>query len=114
MLEPSPSPDISSPSPAFPSREGVMTLTNQPRLVIEAEADGSGGTAPDVEAVSSGENHWERSGKAAAYAEQQSASGGEGNSTWRKARDALLLVLILTITIAITLKITIKKHSKTI
>lgn len=89
-----------------------MTLTNQPRLVIEAEADGSGGTAPDVEAVSSGENHWERSGKAAAYAEQQSASGGEGNSTWRKARDALLLVLILTI--AITLTITIIKHSKTI
>lgn len=62
MLEP-------SLSPALPQEEGKTLTSQQPLLVIEAEADGNGGTAPDVEAASSGENHWESSGRTAANGE---------------------------------------------
>ena len=64
MVEPSPTPDISSPSPALPHREGAYF--GQPLLVIEAEADGSGGTAPEVEASSSTEAQLTSSGRTAA------------------------------------------------
>lgn len=70
MVEPSPTPDISSPSPAtspspaLPRREGAYF--GQPLLVIEAEADGSGGTAPEVEASSSTEAQLTSSGRTAA------------------------------------------------
>lgn len=54
----------SSPSLSLPRREGG-DLT-QPLLVIEAEADGSGGTAPEVEASSSTEAQLTSSGRTAA------------------------------------------------
>ena len=53
-----------SPSPALPRREGAYF--GQPLLVIEAEADGSGGTAPEVEASSSSEAQLTSSGRTAA------------------------------------------------
>ena len=53
-----------SPSPALPRREGAYV--GQPLLVIEAEADGSGGTAPEVEASSSTEAQLTSSGRTAA------------------------------------------------
>lgn len=44
-------------SPALPPGDGSLSLTNhEPRLLIEAESDGIGGSAPDVEASSSMES----------------------------------------------------------
>ena len=108
MLEPV-QPKDERPDPKGESRMAKASWL--PQLVIEAEANGSGGTAPEVDASSTGGSRVTRQDVINALTKQQAATGKDHDSGWRKARDALLWILTITLTITLTIKV-IKRHFK--